>query len=92
MATEILQRQALQIIHSSDSAEKSECKSLACTSLGSFTQRSHEDKMGILATAQAEKVAEKRRKDRKEQYHSQVWTKAAHGGPYRKVSLIQLWD
>ena len=48
-------------------------------------QRGHEENIGIIAASEAEIIAEKRRQDRKEQYHKQVWTKAAHGGPYRKV-------
>lgn len=28
---------------------------------------------------------QQRRQDRKRHYHSQIWTKDFHGGPYRKV-------
>ena len=63
------------------------CNALACTSLGIVSQRGHEENAGILAVSESVKAAERRSKDRKEQYHSQVWTKAAHGGPYRKVRL-----
>ena len=81
--------QALQILPSNGSAARSDTGSLICTSLGNVIQRGHEETTSIIAASDAKRAAEKRRKDRKEQYHSQVWTKAAHGGPYRKVRLAE---
>lgn len=37
--------------------------------------------------SEREQAMEQRRRDREAQHHTQVWTKASHGGPYRKVVL-----
>ena len=40
--------------------------------------------------AERERAMEQRRKERESQHHTQIWTKAAHGGPYRKVKAHPL--
>ena len=36
-----------------------------------------------------ERLLQIRREEIKSQHHDQIWTKLAHGGPYRKVRLLQ---
>lgn len=40
----------------------------------------------------SEKVLEKLRSDREAHKHKQIWTKDAHGGPYRKVGAALCWS
>ena len=58
---------------------------LPCTSLSIADRRLHESSSAMSDT---ERAMEKRREAREEQYYREVWTKAAHGGPYKKVTLL----
>lgn len=60
----------------------------SCTSLIPRAQTIRDNGLYIVADSEQERAMQKRRKDRKEQYHKQVWTKEAHGGPYRKVGFF----
>ena len=69
-----------------EQADTSDQSHSLSSSLVLTSQRRRDASDIVSSTSEIEATARQRRADRERQHHKQIWTKAAHGGPYRKVS------